>query len=329
MQTNTIALVGSETLLGRELRDVLGQSNLGFDVRLIAAPDEEVGKITESGGEPAVLLKLQRDAFEGAGVVLLACSPATAREVAALKLPAPTVDLTYGLEEAPSARLRAPMIEPYDFRVAPDAAQIVAHPAAIALAVLLGRIHPAFPIARSIVHVFEPASERGLPGIEEMQQQAVNLLSFKPLPKQVFDTQVSYTMLARWGEEAPVALEDVEARIERHLASLLANSGGAPVPSLRLIQASVFHGYTFSIWMEFETNPGVAALEQILNQPPIDLRGAGMEPPNNVGAAGQDGVAVGAIEADRNNARAVWLWMAADNLRLAAENALAVVKEVL
>jgi aspartate-semialdehyde dehydrogenase len=329
MQSNTIALVGSETLLGRELRDVIGQTNLGFDVRLIAAPGEEAGKITESGGEPAVLLKMARDAFDGAAVVLLACSPATAREVAALKLSAPTVDLTYALEDAPTARLRAPMIEPHDFRVAPDAAQIVAHPAAIALALLLGRIHPVFPIARSVVQVFEPASERGLPGIDEMQQQAVNLLTFKPLPKQVFDAQVSYTMLARFGEEASVALEDVEARIERHLASLLANSGGAPVPSLRLIQAPVFHGYTFSLWIEFETNPGVAALEQIMNEPPIDLRGAGMEPPNNVGAAGQDGIAVGAVAPDRNHPRAMWLWMAADNLRLAAENALAVVKEVL
>lgn len=329
MPSNTIALVGSETLLGRELRDVLGQSNLGFDIRLIAAPDEVVGKITESGGEPAVLLKMEREAFEGASVILLACSPATALEVAALKLGSPTVDLTYALEDAPSARLRAPMIEPHDFRVPPDATQIVAHPAAIALALLLGRIHPVFPIARSVVQVFEPASERGLPGIEEMQQQAVNLLTFKPLPKQIFDAQVSYNMLARFGEEAPVALEDVEARIERHLASLLANSGGAPVPSLRLIQAPVFHGYSYSLWMEFERDPGVAALEQVLNEAPIDLRGAGMEPPNNVGAAGQDGVAVGAVTLDRNNPRAMWLWMAADNLRLAAENALAVVKEVL
>ncbi|MCU1263040.1 MAG: Semialdehyde dehydrogenase, dimerization region [Bryobacterales bacterium] len=325
----TIALVGSETLLGRELRDVLGQSSLGFDVRLVAAPDEEAGKITEAGGEPAVLVKLDRDAFAGAGAVLLACSQAVAREVGAMNLRAPVVDLTYGLEAATNARLRAPMIEPYDFRVPPDATQIVAHPAAIALAMVLGRIHPVFPIARAIVHVFEPASERGLAGIEEMQQQTVNLLSFKPLPKQVFDAQVSYNMLARFGEEAPVPLEQVEARIERHLTSLLANSGGAPVPSLRLIQSPVFHGYSFSLWIEFETNPGVTALEHVLNEPPIDLREAGTEPPNNVGVAGQDGVAVGAVTPDRNNSRAMWLWMVSDNLRLAAENALAVVKEVL
>ena len=325
----SIALVGSETLIGRELRDVLGQSKLGFDVRLIAAPDEVAGKMTETGGEPAIVLKMDREAFEGAGVVLLACSTATAREVAGLHLPAPCIDLSYALEDAPEARLRAPMVEPHDFRVAPDATQIIAHPAAIALALLLGRIHSAFAIARSVVNVFEPASERGLAGIEEMQQQTVNLLSFKPLPKQVFDAQVSYNMLARYGEEAPVALEDVETRIERHLATLLVNSGGAPVPSLRLIQSPVFHGHSFSLWIEFEMNPGLVALEHVLNESPIDLRESGTEPPNNVGAAGQGGISVGGVAQDRNNPRAVWLWMAVDNLRLAAENAVAVVKEVL
>jgi hypothetical protein len=40
-------------------------------------------------------------------------------------------------------------------------------------------------------------------------------------------------------------------------------------------------------------------------------------------------VAVGAISPDRNRASALWLWMASDNVRLAAESALAVVREVI
>ena len=53
------------------------------------------------------------------------------------------------------------------------------------------------------------------------------------------------------------------------------------------------------------------------------------DPPSNVGIAGQSGLSVGAIAADRNNPRACWLWLVSDNLRLAAENALAVAKEIL
>ena len=48
-----------------------------------------------------------------------------------------------------------------------------------------------------------------------------------------------------------------------------------------------------------------------------------------MGVAGESGLAIGAIVEDRNHPRAVWLWMAADNLRLAAENAVAVAQESL
>ena len=58
------------------------------------------------------------------------------------------------------------------------------------------------------------------------------------------------------------------------------------------------------------------------------MRGDDLEPPNNVGQAGQGGIAVGAITLDRNDPEACWFWMVADNLRLAAENAVAVARQV-
>jgi len=167
--------------------------------------------------------------------------------------------------------------------------------------------------------------------LQASAQQTVNLLSFKNLPKDIFDTQLSFNLLARYGEEAPVSLEESELRIERHLASLLALPGdgeGAPMPSLRLIQAPVFHGYSFSAWVEFVDAPDMEALESSLSIPAIEVRGGDFEPPTNVGQAGQGGIAVGAITPDRNNAEAAWLWFVADNVRLAAENAVAVAREL-
>ena len=119
--------------------------------------------------------------------------------------------------------------------------------------------------------------------MEELQQQTVSLLSFKGQPKEIFDAQLAFNLLARYGEEAPVALDDSETRIERHLATLLALSGGGVLPSLRLIQAPVFHGYSISLWVEFESNPGVAAIEQALAGEWVDVRASGSEPPDVVG----------------------------------------------
>ncbi len=67
------------------------------------------------------------------------------------------------------------------------------------------------------------------------------------------------------------------------------------MPSLRLIQAPVFHGYSISLWVEFEENPGSDAVESVLNDEHIDVRRSDLEPPTAVGIAGQDGIAVGAV----------------------------------
>jgi aspartate-semialdehyde dehydrogenase len=195
---------------------------------------------------------------------------------------------------------------------------------------VLSRLHPNFPIARSIVHIFEPASERGKSGIDELQQQTVNLLSFKELPKDIFGAQLSFNMLPRLGEESAVQLHEVEDRIERHLATLLERvETGAPMPSIRLIQAPVFHGYSLSFWIEFEDAPDMNELEGALSGDWVDVRAENVEPPDNAGVAGQSGISVGAITPDRNDGSAVWLWLAADNLRLTAETAALIAREAI
>ena len=211
------------------------------------------------------------------------------------------------------------------------AIHIIAHPAAIAIALFLRRLHSRHPVRRSVIQIFAPASEHGAPGVEELQAQAVSLFSFKNLPKKIFDTQLSFNLLARYGEEAPLALGQIELLIERHLATLLGLPGEAgypPMPSIRLIQAPVFHGYSFSAWVEFAANPGVETLEGGLADESIDVRGPEFEPPTNLGQAGQGGICVGAITLDGNHPDACWFWLVADNLRLAAENAVAVAREL-
>lgn len=328
-KSQTVALVGSESLMGREIRDLLSENSLGGDLRLVAAEGEEAGKLTVQAGEPALVNPLAGQNLEFAGVILLAGAVGSVGNVRQLAPHTPLVDLTYAAEELPNARLRAPMVEPAGYQAPADSVHVIANAAAIAIALVLGRLHASHGIQRALANVFEPASERGAPGVEELQQQTIGLLSFKGQPKEIFDAQLAFNMLARFGEQAPSALADSELRIERHLATLLAVSGGAPIPSLRLIQAPVFHGYSISLWVEFESSPGVAAIEQALEGDSVDVRTAGTEPPTVVGMAGVSGLATGAITMDRNNPHAAWLWIVADNLRLRAENAIIVAQELL
>jgi aspartate-semialdehyde dehydrogenase len=324
--------------MGRELRDLARGSTPELTLKLIAAEDGEPGLLTAVGDSPAVVGGLDAEALAGARAVVLAGGAESSRK--ALELldddGAAVIDLTGFAEEQPDARLRAPLVEAQAEEQLEDNADarvhVIAHPAAIALALFLRRLHEHDPIERSVIQIFAPASEHDSRGVEELHQQALSLFSFQKMPRAIFDAQLGFNLLARYGEEAPASLEDTELRIERHLAALLELPGegsGAPLPSLRLIQAPVFHGYSFSAWVEFDGNPGVEALESSLDAAPIEVRTGEFEPPTNVGQAGQGGIAVGAIAVDRNNPEACWFWMVADNLRLAAENAAEVARQLL
>jgi aspartate-semialdehyde dehydrogenase len=331
----TFALIGSQSLLGREIRDIAATSSPALELRLVAAAGELPGKLTLVGDEPALITGLDAESVAGARAVFLAGSAESSRQALELldRQPGPVIiDLTGAAEDHPHARLRAPLVES-EAESEPEApaVYVVAHPAAIALALFLRRLQAHHSIRRSVIQVFAPASEHGAPGVEELHQQTVSLFSFKSLPQAIFDAQLGFNLLAGYGREAPIALADSELRIEHHLATLLGLPGEgsrAPMPSLRLVQAPVFHGYSFSAWVEFDGNPGVEALESGLVTASIEVRGSDFEPPTNVGHAGQSGIAVGAIALDRNHPRAVWFWLVADNLRLAAENAVAVARQL-
>jgi aspartate-semialdehyde dehydrogenase len=228
------------------------------------------------------------------------------------------VDLTFALEEEPGASVRSPWIERQTSHlVAPELQPgpvVVAHPAATVLALLALRIGSAIKVERLVATVFEPASENSQKGMDELHEQTVNLLSFQELPKSVFDTQVAFNMVARYGQRSNLALDAVSQRIRRHYRKI---APGAVEPALQVLQAPVFHGHAFSIYLETENPVAVADLSQALSGEHVVVSGSPEDTPTNVSAAGQEDILV-SVTADANQKNGVWLWVTTDNLRLAA-----------
>src|SRR3974390_2696083 len=182
-------LVGSESLLGREIRDIASTSAPELDLRLIAADQEKPGTPTRQGDEPAVVEEFVPQNLAAAAVLFLAGSPESSSK--ALEFSdgsAAIIDLTYAAEERPDARLRAPSVET-GVELEAGGVHVIAPPAAIALAMFLRRLQAQDPIRRAVVQILAPASEHGAAGVEELQAQSVSLLSFKKLPHAVFDAQ--------------------------------------------------------------------------------------------------------------------------------------------
>jgi len=202
-------------------------------------------------------------------------------------------------------------------------AVVPAHPAALALALLLERLQLAAPLRFAAATLLEPASAFGRAAMDELHQQTVSLLSFQTLPRAVFDAQVAYNLLGGLGESSTINLGAEEARIRRHYAAL--GDGRWPALALQVIQAPVFHGHAFSIAVELERAVDISALEEVLSGDHVDLVLEDTDSPSNLAATGQNDLLV-RLRPERegrnpNQASRIWLWAASDNLRLHAQNA--------
>ena len=138
------------------------------------------------------------------------------------------------------------------------------------------------------------------------------------MPKNIFDTQVAFNLVTRYGEQAAPPLGSVELRIAKHFR--LIAGAGAPEPSLLLVQAPIFHGHAFAIHLEMEKPVDIQLLSQSLAGDHVNIPGAAEDAPSNVSAAGQNDIQL-AVVPDAKQADSVWLWATSDNLRIAASTA--------
>jgi aspartate-semialdehyde dehydrogenase len=316
-----VAIVGASTLKGKELKEVLEERSFpAVDIRLLD-DDESLGQLESVQDEVTIVQPVTPERLKNVDFTFFASEQKFTRAnwKLARKAGSAIVDLSYGLENEPSVAVRAPWIE----RELGQQAQLnlnsnavmIAHPAAITLALLLLRARKAAAIRRAVATVFEPVSEQGRPGMDELHEQTVNLLSFQPMPTGVFDSQVAFNMIGRYGPGSAQSLEAIESRIAGHLGALL--GGHTPLPALMLVQAPVFHAHTFSLYIELEQNIAAVEFSKALKGEHVQIASAPEDAPSNVNVAGKDEI-LAAVRRDPAHENGFWIWAAVDNLRLAA-----------
>jgi aspartate-semialdehyde dehydrogenase len=320
-----VAIVGASTLKGKELKELLEDRNFpALDIKLLD-DEESLGRLDAVGDEATFIQSVLPENLQGADIIFFASDPGFTRKNWSLakKAGALVVDLSYALETEPEGAVRAPWIEreleqsqgvPAPLKLDSTLA-VVAHPAAVVLALLLLRAQMAGTLRQAVCTAFEPASERGRRGLDELHEQTVNLLSFQQMPTEVFDSQVTFNMLSRYGEKSTLALESVERRLMAHLQKI--TEGRVVLPALALAPAPIFHGHVFSLYLEFEPSIAAAELTRALSGDHVSFAASGDGSASNVSAAGQDDILV-ELRPDSRHERGFWVWAAADNLRIAA-----------
>ncbi|HZR31681.1 MAG TPA: Asd/ArgC dimerization domain-containing protein [Terriglobales bacterium] len=319
-----VAIVGAATLKGKELVDVLNDRKFPRRDLKLLDDDESLGQLEAVGDEVSFVQAVRPEHFQDVDFAFFASEEKFTKTHwhMAQKSGAAIVDLSFALENEPSASLRSTWVE-RQLGQAPSpelqpAPVVVAHPAAVVMALVALRAQKSGKVARMATTLYQPASEYGRRGMDELHEQTVNLLSFHELPKEVFDAQVAFNLLTRYGEKSVPVLESVERRVLDHYRRTTA--GQATVPSLLVVQAPVFHGYAFSIYVEMQDTVSVGDLAQALAGEHVTVTRGADESPSNVNAAGQSDILV-AVRRDATQENGFWIWAAVDNLRIAASTA--------
>lgn len=325
-----VAIVGASTLKGREVKSVLSERGFPLSKLVLMDSDEDLGRVSEFEGEPVVSLAIAEESFEYLDLVFFAGDPASTRRYAPLaqRNQFLAIDLSNAFVNDPLVPLLMRSDEFFESVLEPPR-EIVSspHPAALTVAIMLQRFSMNCRFRRCVINVFEPASEYGNPGVEELEKQTLNIFSFQPSPQRVFDRQLAFNLLSRLGEASKEKLLETETAIAAQLQVLL--KGRCMLPALTLIQAPVFHAHCFSIFLELEEVPIIDEIENWMRSEFVEVIPAKDEPPSPVQVAGTDLIQLGGIKRDFANPHGVWIWAVADNLRLTALNSVAVAERMI
>jgi aspartate-semialdehyde dehydrogenase len=332
----SLALVGASSLKGKEIKSMIEERHIRpHRLSLLDASDLQ-GNLTEFDDEPAIIQSVDKESFEGMTLAIFAASPEFTRDHWQLAESAgcDIIDVSYYLENNPRAMLVAPQIgavlrkenQPGIGQADSPGIYIPAHPVSIAIAAILRSLTALGGVERSVVTVFEPVSEHGKAGVDELYNQTKNLLAFQKVPRTVFGSQVTFNLLTSYGPETRPTLQESARRISAHTAWIL--DGSAPPTSLRVLHAPAFYGYAFNCFVELKDAPSIDAIEQALNCKPFSLWLDPDNPPSVVDAAGSDDILVGHVEKDSACPTGFWIWGVLDNCRLPAIGAVEIAERL-
>jgi aspartate-semialdehyde dehydrogenase len=231
------------------------------------------------------------------------------------KFPDLTIDLTQA-GQAGTVYLHgisdSRLLRPYGYFVNP-------HPAAIVIGRIFSDLHSTFALRSPAVTVLEPASQRGNAGVDELQEQTVNLLNFQQVQNKVFSGQLAFNILPE-----PEAAARTESRILEELDMILGKT--VPKPAITALQVPVFHSHAFSITVELQPPPRVEQLLQELGRS-TEFSLDNSAGPSPVGVVGSDKIHIGRVRQVGDNVYAIFA--VADNLRLAASNAIQMAEHIM
>ncbi len=326
-----VAMVGTDSLRGKELRKILEMKNFPLKDIEFYDPDveEEYSKLTQFRGEPKVIHHLEKDSLRSADLVFLAADKEVNREYGALasKQDFRAIDLSGTFNSEGSvpvvvAGVNDDLIKRKSFALIANP-----HPVAVVLSHIFHVVIRKFGIIRAISFILQPVSAFEESGIEELADQSYCLLSSESLSRKVFSEQIAFNILSHTEKADEDGFSSAEKQIQSELRRILP-AQDFPL-SLSIIQVPVFYTYSIMTFLELERKTDIQGMKNVFRAHPLfDLSLPTRSSP--VSVAGKEKIFIGQIKREKSFPNSFWMWTVADNLILgSALNALEIAEKIL
>jgi aspartate-semialdehyde dehydrogenase len=327
------ALVGTESLQGRELRRRLDSADLPLHKMSLYNPgvEEEYSHLTQYRGEAKAVQAPDPVSLAAADLVFLAAGREESFEYGNLAADngIPVIDLSQAFNRDPRTSLIVAGVN--DSVLTREKPVLIAtpHPAAVMLSHLFHELR-SFQIQKAVSFVLQPVSAYGQEGIDELAAQTLELLEGSGLSKKVFKAQIAFNCLSQTESVDKDGFSEDEKQIVEEVRRIF-NRDNFPL-TLSIIQGPVFFSYSIMTYLELGRKTSVSVLKNAFKE----SRFVKAHPPSRncpasaVRSADSDKVIVSQIKNDRTVDSGYWIWCTADNLtRGSVLNALEVSRTVM
>ena len=327
-----VAVVGATGAVGIEMIKTLEKRNFPVGKLTLLASARSAGKQLKFRGEEITVKELTKDSFAGIDIALFSAGGSISKEFApiAAKAGCVVVDNSSYFRMDESVPLVVPEINAADVK---QHKGIIANPnctTAITLMALYP-LHKAFGVKRIFASSYQAVSGTGAKAIEELERQVGEIVSGKPVTKEVYPHQIAFNVLPHVDSFLPSGYTKEEMKMENEGRKIMHHPNFRA--SVTCVRVPVYRAHSITVSAEFEKPISAEAAREVLkNAPGLDVvdNPDKKEYPLPLYAAEKYNCQVGRIRTDCALDNGLCFWVAGDQLlKGAALNAVQIAEVLL
>lgn len=315
-----VAILGATGAVGAELLQLLDERDFPLtDLKLLAS-ERSAGTQLTFRDRALTVEATSAEAFADVDLVLASAGGSTSKAWAktAIAQGAVVIDNSSAFRMDPDVPLIVPEVNPADANAHKG---LIANPncTTILMLVALYPLHRVSPMQRIIAATYQSASGAGAKAMQELEDQARDVLAGKPANPQVFPHPIAFNLFTHNSplNDAGYCQEEMkmvnESRKMLHASDLRVSATCVRVPVLRAHAEALNVEFAQPFDRDrardiLSRAPGVTLIEDWDNN----------RFPMPVDVSGRDDVAVGRIRQDASHPNCLELWLCGDQIRKGA-----------